>query len=266
MHEFNYTSKEIEFYATLRREGLLNLWVKLMKLKHRNLTKKGKDLTGGFIHIKNIKAIAKQIEIPYHTLRNHLMRMYQEGWLRKIKTGYRILSWTKITLLYNIEIKKLKIFAYTLKELTAKITEAFVPRHIKSQVYSQRKSQGLTTQKNLVTALVVEEEFSLSVRQVSKALGFKGAMSGSRKLKELETKGKVQIKRKSTYVCEIQDFHYFGRLEENKSKCFINEGQVFRRERSNVIPLLKHDDALSKLMKKANVERKMKEELTKLVA
>jgi transposase len=261
MNEFNYTSKEIELYATLRREGLLNLWVKLMKLKHRNLAKNGKDLTGGFIHIKNIKAIAKQIEIPYHTLRNHLMRMYQEGWLRKIHTGYRVLSWKTIALLYNLEIKKLKIFAYTLKELTARITDAFVVRHIKSQVYKQRKSQGLSTQTNLVHALVVEDEYSLSVRQVSKGLGFKGAMSGSRRLKESEARGKVKVKRNSTFVCELQDFGYYGKLDENKGKCFLKEGQVFRRERSNVIPQLKHDDALSMLMKKANIMRKMKNEL-----
>lgn len=260
---FNYTSNEIRFYAVLRQRGLLNQWILFDKLKYRNVVN-GVDLGGGKVPVAKLKEIATQIGVNYNTLRQAIMVMFQEGWIYKTpsRKSYVLKSWKRVAKCYSLTFSKFRLKANNNQELTKKIALDYIDRTIRRQVYQHRVKNDLSTHKKILLALQKDKEFSVSVRQVAQALGFKSAMTGSRKLKELLKDKLISIEKIDRYVCELSDYGLATKVDETLcNRSFIKDNAVYERQRSNIIvletPTSSKQRFITKLLKIANDKRKM---------
>lgn len=264
MNKFNYKSSEIAFYAVLRQQGMLNHWINFDKLKYRNVIK-GEDMSGGKVRIDQLKQIASQIGVNYNTLRQSIMVMYQEGWVYKTpnRKSYVLRNWKSIVSMYSKPIKRFRLKANNKQELTQKIALYFTDRTITQQVYKSRASQGLSTHKRILKALQKDSEYSVSVRDIANALGFKSATTGSKKLKELAKENFISIEKRDKYVCELNDYSIAVKVDDSLPKrTFIKDNCVYERLRSNIIvlqkPLSSKQKFANMIFKKAKAMRAIK--------
>ena len=146
------------------------------------------DLSYGFIRKSELKQIAKQIKVPYNTLRSIMPRLETSKLIIKTFTGWNMISMEKAAKLLGIELKQLRVKAETQKELKLKLACNIIKR-VKFKRNAKFKKDKITHETNSKMPVI------LSCKSLAKKLGYKSAMTGSQREQQLEKMHKLEIKR-----------------------------------------------------------------------
>lgn len=142
------------------------------------------DNTGGFISKYKLKITAKQINVPYHTLRKWIPKLVKKGLLIETYTGYKMISMTKAAAMVGIKLEKLVITGKTKDELKS--------NEIRSLVVAEKKRQEVLTHNKLDKKTMLG---NISCKRIALAMGLKSATSGCRIEKIMERNGVLIIER-----------------------------------------------------------------------
>ena len=169
---FNDNKANKEYFAKLRADH---------KLKSNHC-----DKTGGFIHRDKLNEIAKQIHVPFNTLKTHIRKLESAGLIVRQSKGWKMISMSKAAIIVGVELKQLRIKANTKNELKEKL----VYNLIKHTNLKMKKVEAKTSNKS-------SQPFSLtlSCMTIANRLGYKSAMTGVSREKLLEKKGRIIISR-----------------------------------------------------------------------
>ncbi len=236
----NATNQTIDFFAALNRDSLVTKYIYFHRIKYLSVDN-GVDACGGFISFKEVKYIASLINTSRQNVNRLIKKFIELGWFIKTKTGYILIGWRKIAKRYGIELKKIRIFENSKKELMNKCGSIFLKRNIGKQIFKDRECSGLKKGRvnKIVKTLSKEHEYSVSVRTIATRLGYMSAMSGTRIEKKLEDTGHIKVERKrKSFVCKIEQYPLFLKAHpEMENRCFVVGTGVYQRLCNNIIPV-----------------------------
>lgn len=236
----NATDQTIDFFASLNRDGLVTKYIYFHRIKYLSVSE-GVDSCGGFIKFKEISSIASLINTSRQNVNRLIKKFVEIGWFIKTRTGYALVGWRKIAKGYGIELKKIRIFENSKKELMTKCAAVFVKRNIQKQIFKDRDCRCLTKGRvnKIVKTLSKEHQYSVSVRTIGTKLGYVSDMTGSRIEKNLEKLGYIKVERnRRAFVCKIEEYPFYlqGHPEMEK-RCFVVGTGVYQRLCNNITPL-----------------------------
>jgi len=175
---FNDTKLNKEYFAQLKAEN---------KLRNTHC-----DRTGGFIHKSKLKLVAKKIKVPFNTLRGLLPKLEKAGLIIPKGKGWRMISMTDAAKMIGVELYQLRIKATTKKELKSKLAY----NTIKSIQHKAAK---------LLHKTYNDMTVKVSCSELAKRLGYKSAMTGCNRERQLERVAKLIIKRLTTVKVVLVD-------------------------------------------------------------
>ena len=214
-------NKSTEFWIAAEKAGLLSVMHVFTKLKFRdNIHKPSKqdldpfhdtklnkahfkehpyskhhDSTGAFIKRSELKKIAKEIKIPYNTLRGKLPRMEAIGLITRTETGWYLISMLRAAELIGANLKRLRLKAKTKQELKEKITLSIIKFTRKVQDNIRSEANG-------------NEVGVMSLRTLAERMGVKSHNTANRRIVKLEKQGNVIVQRSALF--KITKCDYFG--------------------------------------------------------
>jgi len=248
----------IDFYAALNREKLLSKYIYFHRLKYLSV-KNNFDFSGGFIRFGEVKTIASLLKTSHHNIRKLIKAFVDLGWLMKKKTGYVLIGWREIAKKYGFDrLSKIKFFDYKKTELMCMCANLLIVRSIDRQIYRNGgKLLSKARLKKTAKILAKDEKYTMSVRGISKRLGYSCAMTGTRMQKSLEKKGLLKVKRKRTkFLCGINEYHARIKVDETlERKCYVVGRNVYQRLCNNLIPIKKKEH-VNEFLKNALMIRK----------
>lgn len=236
----NSTDQTIKFFASLNEDKLLTKYVYFHRIKYLSVSK-GVDSCGGFISFKEIPSIASLINTSRQNVNKLIRKFVELGWFIKTKTGYALIGWRKVAKSYGLEFKKIRIFENSKKELVLKCSAVSMKRNFKRQDFKENECGCIPNgrvNKNVRT-LSNKHQYSLSVRTISKNIGYRSAMAGTRIEKALEASGHIRVERnRKAFVCKIEQYPIFMKGNpEMEGRCFIVGTGVYQRLCNNITPL-----------------------------
>ena len=233
----------VAFYLDLDKDGKLPCFVTFLNIKYRGVLFT-QDSKGGFVHKSELSGLAKAYGISYSTIRTHISLCIKQGWIKKSKNGYKLISIHSI-----IPIKKLAFRASSKKELLLKITEIGITRELVKRIAAGNVADGST--RTLWKPLLQSKDYSLTVRETAKLFNRKSAMTGTRIQGRLKLSGKIKIEKDSRELCPIEGNLATLNSPEYRGRCFTFNGTIRERLRNNLIPVIRERkaDPLKALLK-----------------
>lgn len=242
--------KTIEFYANLNRTGLLTLHCTFNKIKYRKVTesgsysfktKKGKiktmptytDDAGGFFLKSEVKTMANEFGKNYQTFRKQVSKMVSIGWLIPTQTGYRCIGKQKLFNKYGNELSRLSFHAPTKAEVLKTAAIRFLKVNYSQQLHRQYDCPKRKHKHS--RALLESSDYTVSIRRLQKALGYKTPMSALKMEKVLEKEKLITIERRNELLCHASQFGNYLKADSSlTAKCFYIGSLVYQRLTNNI--------------------------------
>lgn len=245
-------SKTAIFYGIMNQRGLLSDFLKFAHIKYRKNVDVGEriyydankkkhkvilrcDRSGGSFKKTEIKDIASELNIKKETLQKRIDHMVELGWLKPTLTAYRLVPMKKLFSFYapDLGIKKLS-FRHTDKtEIMRMAAFFYIKTNLVQQLYRQRGCPIRLPKYS--AALLMDEQFSMSVRTLQKVLGYGSPMSACSRLLELEEKKWITIKRRERLIGRKEELKFL--IEGNpdlSQRFFIVDDNVYERLCNNI--------------------------------
>lgn len=242
--------KTVEFYANLNRAGLLTLHCTLNQIKYRKVTesgsytiktKKGKTRTlptytddaGGFFLVSEVKTMANEFGKNYQTFRKQVAKMVSIGWLKRTKTGYRCIGKQQLFNEYGNELHKLSFHAKTKAEVLKIAAIRFLKVNYAQQLYRQYDCPARKHKHS--RALLESSDYTVSIRRLQRALGFKSHTSAIRMERDLVKDNLITLEKRSKFFCHADDYAKFVFFDKSlTSRCFYIGNLVYERLTNNL--------------------------------
>lgn len=221
--------RNVEFIVESRKSGTLKYWVTYLRIhKFAN--------TSGYISKFNTR---KCCDGKYSTFMSHVNKMIEMGWMRRIKNGYRLVSYKKFT-----GMRAIRIYGKSVKELVARAARCAWDYSVTKQICKVFKNDPDSKKKRLILKKsngIDVSEYSVSVRWFMNLMGYASATSGSRVEKLMEEFELVSIKRQSEFlfdVCDQEAWAVFRKTPDTGPRIFLKGFHVYRRKINLLTPLL----------------------------
>lgn len=252
----------VKFYAELNRDKLLTKYIWFCRIKYRGVIDNF-DTNGGFIQYSEIKTL----HLALNTSKSNIQKLFKAfnelSWLEQTHTGYKLIGCIKIAQVYVPKIKKISFLSLDKNELITKAANRLINTSIDQQTYKHtRKSKAWL--KNNSRILAEKKEYTMSVRTLSRKMGFKSPQTGVKIEKRLESAGLFRIERSVSEVCPVSEYNLRVKSGEDLEKmCFIKNGIVYKRNVNNLIPIRhkKSETTLSGFMKTEKIKHDLRRSL-----
>jgi hypothetical protein len=234
--------KNIDLNRLVNERGFSTEWFYFCRIK---------DTKKAFIRFDRIKAWAADFNVSPQTLKLNLEKMVELKWATRCNTGYIHTSWKSVAESLGVDcIKRRTIKGSTKEEMRLSAAMVFLKQSSSRQVHEHiRNNHGKGggakhIEKTLKCNIAKKPFISNSCRGLVKALGLKGAITGSRILRRLEKLKLITIERINEELCSAET--YWQKIIEYQEKenpiniesyCFEKNGLIWIRRRSNITVL-----------------------------
>lgn len=232
------TTNTVTFYSELNKDKLLTKYIWFCRVKYRGVVNNF-DTNGGFIKYSELKSLHLTLGTSKSNIQKLFKAFNELSWITPTHTGYQLIGSIKIAQVYVSEIKRITIKSLNKKVLITRVANSLILTSINRQIYRDTKLSKARLKKQS-RILAPNKKYSMSVRTLSKKMGYKSPQTGVRIEKQLEQSGLFKIIRSVNEVCPASEYNLRVKSgQELEKMCFIKNGIVYKRETNNLIPLTK---------------------------